>query len=143
MDAQIRTTNSPDSSTVCRYPLFMTPVPAGFPSPADDYIEKELDLNTYLIKHPAATFFVRVSGDSMRNAGIYPDDILIVDRAIEPANNSIVIARFEGELTVKRIQKKGRELILVPENSEYEPIEIQEDMDFEIWGVVKHAIHSL
>ena len=143
MDAQIMTINSPDSSTVCRYPLFMTPVPAGFPSPADDYIEKELDLNTYLVKHPAATFFVRVSGDSMRDAGIYPGDILIVDRAIEPTNNSIVIARFEGELTVKRIHKKGRELFLVPENSEYEPIEIQDDMDFEIWGVVKHAIHSL
>ena len=143
MDAQIMTINSPDSSTVCRYPLFMTPVPAGFPSPADDYIEKELDFNTYLVKHPAATFFVRVSGDSMRDAGIYPGDILIVDRAIEPTNNSIVIARFEGELTVKRIYKKGRELILVPENSEYEPIEIKDDMDFEIWGVVKHAIHSL
>ncbi|MBW1794943.1 MAG: translesion error-prone DNA polymerase V autoproteolytic subunit [Deltaproteobacteria bacterium] len=94
----------PDRTTQCERPLFMVPVAAGFPSPAEDYIEGKLDLNKHLIKHPAATFFVRVTGDSMVDAGIHPGDILIVDRAIEPADKKVVIAIIDGELTVKRIR---------------------------------------
>ena len=134
---------SPDGSSSCPRPLFVTSVSAGFPSPADDYIEGKLDLNTYLIKHPAATFFVRVEGDSMIDAGIHSGDILIVDRALEPVDNNVVIALINGELTVKRIRKVDDKLFLIADNSQYEPIQIQKEMDFEIWGVVTNVIHSL
>lgn len=121
----------------------MVPVTAGFPSPAEDYIEGKLDLNKHLIKHPAATFFVRVAGDSMIDAGIHPGDILIVDRSLEPANKKVVIAIIDGELTVKRIRiNKGR-IYLIPENKKYKPIEIEKEMDFDIWGVVTNVIHPL
>lgn len=124
-------------------PLFVTSISAGFPSPADDYIDKRLDLNEFLIRHPAATFFVRVSGDSMIDAGIHPDDILIVDRAVEAVNNKIVIAVLNGELTVKRLRIEGEAVYLYPENDEYSPIEITPQMQFEVWGVVIHVIHSI
>ena len=118
-------------------------VPAGFPSPADDYIEGKLDFNEYLIKHPAATFFLRAAGDSMIEAGIHHGDILIVDRAIESVDNNVVIAVVDGELTVKRIRKSGNELLLMPDNRDYEPVKMTEDMNVEIWGVVTNVIHSL
>ncbi|MCB9480793.1 MAG: translesion error-prone DNA polymerase V autoproteolytic subunit [Desulfobacteraceae bacterium] len=121
----------------------MVPVSAGFPSPAEDYVEGSLDLNRHLIKHPAATFFVRVSGNSMINAGIYPNDILIVDRSIEAVHNKIVIAVLNGELTVKRLKLKDKEIYLFPENPDYPPIKIEENHDFEIWGVATNVIHSL
>ena len=124
-------------------PLFMSHVCAGFPSPANDYIEKKLDLNEHLIKHPAATFFVRATGDSMINAGIHHNDILIVDRALEPINNRIVIAIVEGELTVKRILKSQDRLFLMPDNTQYKSIEVTEEMNVEIWGVVTTIIHSV
>ena len=133
----------PDESSSCPRPLFVASVSAGFPSPADDYIEGKLDLNTHLIKHPAATFFVRVEGESMIDAGIHPGDILIVDRALEPFDNNVVIALINSELTVKRIRKVDNKLFLIADNSQYEPIQIQEEMDFEIWGVVTNVIHSL
>ena len=126
-----------------KLPLFISKIKAGFPSPADDYIEKDLDLNSFLIKHPAATFFLRVEGDSMVDAGINSGDILIVDKSITAKNSSIVIAVINGELTVKRIQKSGKKLYLVPENEKYPPIEIMPDMDFQIWGVVTNVIHSV
>jgi len=135
---------SPDErASVCRRPLFMAPVYAGFPSPADDYIEGKLDLNDYLVKHPAATFFVRAAGDSMIDAGIHPGDILIVDRALEPCNNNVVIAAVDGELTVKRIRKSGDKLFLMAENMYYKPIEVTEEMNAEIWGVVTNVIHPV
>lgn len=124
-------------------PVFMVPVSAGFPSPAEDYVEGSLDLNRHLIKHPAATFFVRVSGNSMINAGIYPNDILIVDRSIEAVHNKIVIAVLNGELTVKRLKLKDKEIYLFPENPDYPTIKIEENHDFEIWGVATNVIHSL
>ncbi|MBV9389942.1 MAG: translesion error-prone DNA polymerase V autoproteolytic subunit [Chroococcidiopsidaceae cyanobacterium CP_BM_ER_R8_30] len=123
--------------------LYMTPVAAGFPSPAEDYIEGQLDLNQYLIKHPAATFFVRVAGDSMVGAGIHSSDILIVDRVLEPKHGSIVIAVINGELTVKRLHLKDERILLLAENDDYHPLEINEYTDFEIWGVVTNVIHSL
>ena len=125
------------------FPLYSAQVNAGFPSPADDYIETQLDLNEHLIKHPAATFFVRATGDSMIHAGIHSGDILIVDRSLESGDRKIVIAAINRELTVKRIGKQNGKLYLLPENPFFEPIEITDDMEFEIWGVVTRVIHSL
>ena len=124
-------------------PLFATLVPAGFPSPADDYLESQLDLNKYLIQHPAATFFVRVTGDSMIGAGIHSGDRLIVDRALEPVNKKVVIAVINGELTVKRLCWQKNRPVLMPENDKYKPIFIENEMDLEIWGVVTSVIHAL
>lgn len=125
------------------YPLLCTSIPAGFPSPADDYIENALDLNEHLIRHPAATFFVRVTGDSMTGAGINSGDILIVDRAVKPVNNSIIVAVINGEFTVKRLAKRGAAVYLLPENPDYEPVAVAGGSDFEVWGVVIYAIHSV
>ena len=133
----------PDRSTKWGRPLFLASVSAGFPSPAEDYIEGRLDLNRHLIKHPAATFFVRVAGDSMIGAGIHPGDILVVDRALEPQDTNVVIAVIDGELTVKRISQRHGKLFLVPDNQAYQPLEILEEMEFEVWGVVTSVIHSL
>lgn len=124
-------------------PLIGTQISAGFPSPAQDYIEENLDLNEYLIEHPMATYFVKVEGYSMINAGIYPGDILIVDRSLEPAHKKIVIAIVDGELTVKRLLSEKEKWYLAPDNPEFEPIEINEDMNFKIWGVVTYAIHKM
>jgi DNA polymerase V len=132
----------PDRSTKWARPLFMTSVSAGFPSPAESYIEGHLDLNRYLIKHPVATFYVRVSGDSMAGAGIQPGSILVVDRAVEADDGDIVIARIGDELCVKRLRLRRGRIWLVPENDKYQPIEVIESMDFEVWGRVMHAIST-
>ncbi|MBU0480602.1 MAG: translesion error-prone DNA polymerase V autoproteolytic subunit [Proteobacteria bacterium] len=124
-------------------PLFLSTVQAGFPSPAEDYIEQSLDLNEYLVKNPAATFFVRVAGDSMTGAGIHHDDILVVDRSLTPASGKIVIAIVDGELTVKRFLQYGSRCRLAAENPDYSDIEIENDMNLEIWGVVTTSIHNL
>jgi DNA polymerase V len=124
-------------------PLYLATVAAGCPSPADDFIDRSLDLNEHLVEHPAATFFVRVYGDSMRDAGIHSGDILVVDRALEPANNKVVIAALDGELTVKRIRKRGGALWLLPDNPEFAPIRVGEEASFEIWGVVTYVIHKV
>ncbi|MBS0271429.1 MAG: translesion error-prone DNA polymerase V autoproteolytic subunit [Proteobacteria bacterium] len=124
-------------------PLFESRVQAGFPSPADDFSEGTLDLNTYLIKHKAATFFVRVTGDSMTGVGIFPGDILIVDRSLPHSSGKIVIAVLNGEMTVKRFKQAGDEVLLCPENDKYSPICVSEDEDFSIWGVVTNVIHPL
>jgi DNA polymerase V len=123
--------------------LFLVPVSAGFPSPADDYLEGKLDLNEHLIRHEASTFFVKVKGDSMIGAGIHSGDLLIVDRALEPADKSVVIAVVNGELTVKRISKQDGKLSLVPDNGNYRPIPITGCTNFEVWGVVTHVIHAV
>ena len=129
-------------SSVFDLPLYSNKVSAGFPSPADSDVECKLDLNTYLIKHPAATFFLRVSGDSMQNAGIQSGDMLIVDKSLEPSDGKIVIAAIDGELTVKRLVKKAGRVQLVPENKGYPIIEVQDTQDLVIWGVVTHVIHQ-
>jgi len=133
----------PDQSTECKRPLFTVPVSAGFPSPAEDYIEGKLDLNKHLIKHPAATFFVKVTGNSMIDAGIHPGDMLIVDRSIEPADNKVVIAVVNGDLTVKRIRVTKDRVFLMSENRDCKPLQIEAETGFEIWGVVTNVIHSL
>lgn len=123
-------------------PLFSTTVSAGFPSPADDYIDKKIDLNEALIKHPAATFFVRVQGDSMVDAGILNDDLLVVDRSLTVKKAQIIVAVVDGEFTVKRIKRINKKLFLCPENKKYKPLEIVEGMEFQVWGVVTYAIHT-
>lgn len=124
-------------------PLFTGKVSAGFPSPADDYVEKTLDLNDLLIQRPAATFFVRVQGESMLGAGIHPNDILIVDRLIEPVSGKIVICALDGELTVKRLKRENEHWKLKAENSAYTDIVIHEELDMVIWGVVTNVIHAV
>ena len=132
----------PDRSTRRALPLFMTSVSAGFPSPAENYIEGRLDINRYLVKHPVATFYVRVAGDSMTGAGIHPGTILVVDRAVEAEDGDIVIARINDELCVKRLRVRQGRIWLMPENDRFQPIEVIESMDFEVWGRVMHAIRS-
>lgn len=129
--------------TAIALPLYGTNVAAGFPSPADDHLDRMLDLNELLITNPAATFYVRVSGTSMVDAGIQPGDILLVDRSLTPKHNSIVIAALNGELTVKRLSIGSEGIALMPENPTYTPIPIREEMDFFVWGVVKNIIHTV
>lgn len=126
-----------------RIPFYQCAVAAGFPSPAENDQEERLNLNELLIKHPAATFFLRVSGSSMIGAGIHHGDILIVDRSLEPVHGKIVIASLNGELTVKRLCLVGKKVTLVAENGEYPPIDITEEIDFRIWGIVTNVIHSV
>ncbi|MDD3044689.1 MAG: translesion error-prone DNA polymerase V autoproteolytic subunit [Candidatus Delongbacteria bacterium] len=124
-------------------PFYTEKLSAGFPSPASDYMEKALDLNEYLIKNPSATFFVEITGDSMINAGIHSGDILIVDRSLEAKHNRIVVAVLNGEFTVKRLSWQKGKIKLIPENPAYDPIEIKEGTEFEIWGVATNVIHRL
>lgn len=126
-----------------KLPFFSAKISAGFPSPADDHVERKLDLHELLVEHEAATFFVEVEGTSMVDANIHPGDILIVDKALTPKNNSIIIAILNGEFTVKRIKIDGKTITLMPENNSYAPLRITEDMDFEIWGVVTYTIHDV
>ena len=123
-------------------PSFATSVSAGFPSPADDFIDKQLDLNDHLIYNKEATFYVKVSGDSMINAGIYDGDLLIVDKSLTPKNNSIVIAIVNNEFTVKRLKLNNGSAALMPENPKYQPIEFNESSELSIWGVVTNVIRS-
>lgn len=123
--------------------LYGARVPAGFPSPADDYVEGRLDLNEHLIRHPAATFFVRASGDSMLGAGIHPGDLLVVDRSLEPAHGRVVIAVVDNELTVKRLEVRDGRVRLLAQNDRYPPIAFDEGTDLQIWGVVTSVVHSL
>ena len=123
-------------------PLYGDTVPAGFPSPADDYLDMDLNLHDYLVQHPAATFCVRAVGDSMVDAGIHSSDVMVVDRALKPKNNDIVLAVINGEFTVKRIKKNENELYLMPANENYRPVKITQEMNFQVWGVVTFIIHK-
>jgi DNA polymerase V len=124
-------------------PLFSGKVAAGFPSPADDFIEKTLDLNELLVQKPAATFFARAQGVSMIGAGIHPNDILVVDRSIEPVPGKIVICALNGELTVKRLDRENGQWKLAAENPDYPDIVIYDELELVIWGVVTTVIHPL
>jgi DNA polymerase V len=124
-------------------PLYASNVSAGFPSPADEYVEGKLDLNTYLIKNPPATFLVRANGDSMIGAGIYSGDVLVVDRSIDPKDGKIVIAAIDGHLTVKRLSKKEGRIILKAENPKHQDIILEENNDLIIWGVVTSVLHKV
>ncbi len=143
MTTKVQTLHIPDLSAKSQQPLFEAGVSAGFPSPAADYEEDKLDLNRYLIKNPAATFFVRVTGYSMMGAGIYSGDLLVVDRSLEPRDKNVVIAIIDGELTVKRIRIRKKKITLEPENENYSVQQITEDTDFQVWGIVTNVIHAL
>jgi DNA polymerase V len=117
-------------------------IQAGFPSPAEDYVEGRIDLNRDLIKHPLSTFYIRVAGDSMVNAGILPGSLLVVDRAVEAVEGNIVVARIGDELCVKRFAIAEGRILLMPENEMFQPIEVTEGMDFEIWGRVMYSIQQ-
>lgn len=123
-------------------PVAEVAIQAGFPSPAEDYVQERIDLNQELIEHPAATYFVRVSGHSMIEAGIHDGDVLIVDRALEPTDGRIVVAAVDGELTVKRLRTDDGEVRLAAENEEYEDLPVTRMNDVTVWGVVTHAVHS-
>ena len=131
-----------DGTEIDQLPLFEAGVSAGFPSPADDYMDVAIDLNRELIRNKTATFCVRVSGTSMRDAGIQDDSILIVDRSLQPENNNIVLAVINGEFTVKRINTHDDDLYLMPENGDFQPIKITVEMDFRVWGVVTSVINQ-
>ncbi len=124
-------------------PLYLSPVAAGFPSPADDYIDQKLDLHSHLVRNPAATFFLRAQGDSMIGAGIHDGDLLVVDRSLEAAHNRVAIVALDGELTVKRLVYRHERLFLVPANPKYPEIDITEREDVHVWGVVTYVVHKL
>lgn len=124
-------------------PLFSSRAACGFPSRAEDHIEASLDLNQYLIKHPAATFFVRAEGESMCDIGILDGDLLIVDRSLTPKNNSIVLVVIHNEFMVKRLQIKGKRGFLYPANRNFKPMAITDIEGFQFWGVVTYAIHDV
>jgi DNA polymerase V len=126
-----------------KLPVFASKIQAGFPSPADDYIEGYLDLNQKFIQHPSSTFVLQAIGESMVDAGIFSGDWLLVDRSITPTDGRIVIAAVNGELTVKRLSKKAGKVQLLPANPQYEPIDITEENDMVIWGVVTLVLHEL
>lgn len=126
-----------------RRPLFLSRVPAGFPSPADDYVETGLDLSEALIQNEEATFYVRVAGESMTGAGIHDGDVLVVDRSVEPSEGDVVIAVLGGELTVKRyVVRRGRPC-LMPEADGHDPIPVREGQELRIWGVAQHVVHEI
>jgi DNA polymerase V len=124
-------------------PLYASRVAAGFPSPADDHLEDPLDLNQYLVKHPAATFFARAGGRSMTGDGIHHGDLLVVDRSLEPRDGRIVVAVVNGEMTLKKLKIEDGRVWLMPANPDYAPIKLGEGMELMIWGVVTHVIHAL
>jgi DNA polymerase V len=124
-------------------PLLLCRMAAGFPSPAEDFLEKRLDLNDYLIKNPPATFLVRVCGQSMKDAGIFDGDMLVVDKSLQPVSGSVVVAIVHGEFTVKTLKLHCGKTYLEPANSAFKNIEITPEMDCEVWGVVNSVIRKL
>lgn len=132
-----------DTSSQMSLPSYVSKVEARFPTPTDDFHEGALDLNAYLIQNPPATFFVRASGDSMIGAGIHPNDLLIVDRSLEPRHGRIIIAVLNGDLTVKRLKVEKKGISLISENINHKPIPVTPAMDFRVWGVVTAVIHPV
>lgn len=132
-----------DTETDIECPLFLSSVQAGFPSPAGDYVETTLDLNKALVDNEPSTFFVRVSGDSMKEIGIHDGDIIVVDRPVEPSGGDVVVAALDGELTGKRYRMRGGQPLLMPENASCDPIPIEEGQSLVVWGVVTRAIREI
>lgn len=118
-------------------------ISAGFPSPADDYMDMSLDLNKELIGNPTATFYGRVKGNSMQNVGIHDGDVLVVDRSLDPVNDAIAVCFIDGDFTVKRVHVEKNQCFLLPENDAYPPIPVGEDNDFIIWGIVTYVIKKM
>jgi len=130
------------SETELELPLVSGGISAGFPSPALDFVDMSIDLNKHLIKHPSATFYGRVKGQSMKNEGINDGDLLIIDKSIEPVNDKIAVCYIDGEFTIKKIKLEKDACWLIPANEKYEPIKVTQDNDFLIWGIVTHVIKS-
>lgn len=130
----------PDFGSSVEIPLAESGVHAGFPSPAEDFFDGSLDLNKLVVKHPEATFFARVEGDSMKDEGILDGDLLVVDKAIEPYDGCLAVSYIDGEFTLKRVRMEGGKVLLVPSNSRYATIEITPDNEFAIWGVVHFIV---
>ncbi|MFA9192035.1 translesion error-prone DNA polymerase V autoproteolytic subunit [Flavobacterium sp. FZUC8N2.13] len=133
----------PDYESELRIPFIPDGVSAGFPSPAADFMENNIDLNKELSENPLATFYIKVKGNSMIDAGINDKDVLIVDRSIEPQDNKIAICFIDGEFTVKRIKLEKDCLYLMPENSNYTPIKVTEENELIIWGIVTYVIKKM
>lgn len=133
----------PDVSQELKLPLVDAFINAGFPSPADDYLDQKLDLNHLLIKNPSSTFFARVRGNSMIDAGIHDGDILIIDKSLEPKQTSVLVCLMDGEFTVKKIMKSNGDFYLMPQNKDFKPIKIEKNSNFRLWGVVTYCIHKL
>ena len=123
--------------------FFDTGISAGFPSPADDFREKRISLDEVLVKNKEATFFAKVKGQSMIDAGLDDEDLLVIDRSLEPKNNKIAVCFLDGEFTVKRLRVEKQEVWLQPENPKYSPIKITEENDFVIWGIVTNVIKKV
>lgn len=132
----------PDYSTKLELPFFDVGISAGFPSPADDFIELTIDLNKEFIKNRDSTFFAKVKGHSMKDAGINDGDLLIIDKSLEPQNNKIAVCQIDGEFTVKRIKIEENIVWLIAENEAYKPIKITPENDFIIWGIVTNSIKT-
>jgi len=133
---------TPDFTTQLELPLAAGAISAGFPSPAEEYIELAIDLNKELIKHPAATFYARVKGSSMIDAGIADGDLLIIDKALEPKDGDIAVCFIDGEFTLKRLALKEDGIYLMPANAEFKPIRITEENDFLVWGMLAYIVHK-
>ena len=133
---------TPNHTPGAEQPFVAGGIAAGFPSPADDFSELKISLDQTLVKHKEATFYARVNGNSMIDAGISDGDLLVIDRSLEPANNKIAVCYLDGAFTVKRIVKKKDALYLMPENNHFEPIKITEDNELIIWGIVTYVIKS-
>jgi DNA polymerase V len=134
---------SASTNTELSLPLLPSGISAGFPSPAMDFIDLSIDLNKQLIKHPSATYYGRVKGESMKNAGINDGDLLIIDRSLEPLDGKIAVCYIDGEFTIKRIKLEKDFCWLMPENEAYKPIKVTPDNEFLIWGIVIHVIKSV
>lgn len=133
---------SADAGTKLELP-YAKNISAGFPSPADDYMDMSLDLNKELINNPNATFYGRVKGNSMQGVGILNGDVLVIDRSLDPVNDAIAVCYIDGDFTVKRVHVEGETCFLIPENDAYEPIPVGEDNDFMIWGIVTYVIKKM
>ncbi len=134
---------TPDQNNSKEIPMASVGISAGFPSPADDFMDLSLDLNKELIKNPSATFYARVSGESMKDDGIYDGDLLVIDKSVEPYDGALAVCYVDGDFTLKRFKNMGDYALLVPANPKYQPIRVDEDNDFQIWGIVRYVIKKV
>lgn len=133
----------PDTATDREIPVAGSGVHAGFPSPAEDHIEGRLDLNKLAVTHPDATFFARVEGDSMKDDCIEDGDLLVIDKSLKPEDGNVVVSYLDGEFTLKRIQIKKGKIYLVPANEKYKVLEVSDETDFRVWGVVRYVLKKV
>ena len=134
---------TPDETQSLDIVLAQTGISSGFPSPADDFRDNKISLDRVLVKNKEATFYAKVSGQSMIGAGLDDGDLLVVDKSLEPEHNKIAVCFIDGEFTVKRLQVTKEGVFLLPANPAYEPIQVTEDNNFQIWGIVTHVIKRM